>query len=142
MQLTLPFHPHCSAVPDTHTQLLLAPCLPGFLLPPSPGKQPVRNSWNVPRKLLPWSRPHSSFNTGRKIKKKIAKSFERGGKPVCQSYSLLPCWPGVCQTVQPSSMEPLGTGCPQVETFRGSRDSSLEVARPLGASGATAPTCS
>lgn len=33
-----------------------------------------------PQETLPWSRPHSSFNTGRKIKKKIAKSLERGGK--------------------------------------------------------------
>lgn len=53
-----------------------------------------------PQETLLWSRPHSSFNTGRKIKKKIAKSLEREGKA---GASELLTSPGVCQAVQPSS---------------------------------------
>lgn len=57
-----------------------------------------------PQETQPWSRSHSSFNTGRKIMKKIAKSLERGGKAGCvRTAHPFTAQPGVCQAVQPSS---------------------------------------
>lgn len=48
-----------------------------------------------PQEMLPWSRPHSSFNTGRKIKrerkKKQSRVWRREESRVRQNCSLLPC---------------------------------------------------
>lgn len=84
---------------STHTpsrHLILAPRLPlaSRLLTRLPPPSSAHEEFvECPQETLPWPRPHSSFNTGRKIKKKKKQlSVWRGeGSRVSQNWSLLPC---------------------------------------------------
>lgn len=123
-RLTLPFHPHSLEAPDSNARLPPASRLPREMA--------HEESVECPQETLPWSRPHSSFNTGRKIKKKKENSqeFGDGREAGCvRTTHFFPAWPGVCQTVWTASMAAHGNRMSRMGTARGSRG-SLEVAGP------------
>lgn len=108
-RLTLPFHPHALEAPDTSARLPRASRLPREMA--------HKEFVECPQETLPRSRPQSSFNTGRKIKKKkiyIAKSLATGGK-LGASEPLISSLPGQA-SVRPCGLrpwQPMGTGCPE-----------------------------
>lgn len=112
---THPFHPHSFEAPGTHTP---APAgLP--LTHPSLSREMAHKEFmECPQETLPWSRPHSSFNTGRKIKKKKSnwRRVWRGeGSRLCQSYTLSPARSGDQASVRlpsPHPPQPAGKRCP------------------------------
>lgn len=92
MQPALPFHPHSFEAPDTYT---LAPTGLPFTHPLALtlSRATAHEEFvECPQETLPWPKPHSSFNTGRKIKKKRneLRAWRGEGSRVRQNRSLLP----------------------------------------------------
>lgn len=145
----LPFHPHSFEAPDTYT---LAPTGLPFthpLAPTLPRAEAHEEFVECPQETLPWSKPHSSFNTGRKIKgkkKKQPRVWRREGGRVRQNRSLLPCLtrhPSDCQTalIQCSHRKRMSP-CGEVWRKWGLTRSGVTMRRSCGLSHACSYTAS